>query len=348
MADPVELGLIGCGRIAQTAHLPALRKARGVRLTALCDVRPRVAETIAARYGIDRVYHNVEDLLGDPRVAAVLVAVPDRLHVDVAARSLRAGKHVLVEKPIGTTVREAEPLLQLAAERGLVLQVGAMKRHDPGIAFAQSFIRDRVGQILSFDARYCVSRFRPGFEATLFEPLIVEGTPDERDVRYKLDRSRYLLVTHGAHVFDSIRFLLGDLDGLCARLERREDAYSWHGLARLTAGGLGHFELTVPVTGDWDEGFEVRGEEGSVSITTYFPFFRRPSTVRAFDGRRGEWTSPLCAESDPYVRQVEAFVDAIAGSSPVSPDAYDGVAALRIIETVERAVASGDWERVVA
>jgi predicted dehydrogenase len=236
--------------------------------------------------------------------------------------------------------------VDLAARQALRFQVGAMKRHDPGIEFARSFLDESLGRIVSFDIWYCVSRYRPGFEASLFSPFVVDGPPDERDIRHKEDRSRYLLLTHGAHVFDSLRFLLGEVEELNARLETQDGVFSWHGLVHLADGGLGHFELTVPVNGDWAEGFEIRGERGTVSIRTFFPFFLRPSEVRAFDLQRQEWRTPLCDESDPYVRQIEAFAKAVREGGPTSPNAADGLAALRLIETVERAVASRTWERV--
>jgi predicted dehydrogenase len=104
MNDVLRIGLVGCGRIAQTAHLPALEKARGVSVVALCDVRPQVARLIASRYAVDRFYDDLDAFLADRDIEAVLIAVPDRLHVEVATRALQAGKHVLLEKPIGVTV----------------------------------------------------------------------------------------------------------------------------------------------------------------------------------------------------------------------------------------------------
>jgi predicted dehydrogenase len=82
--------------------------------------------------------------------------------------ALKAGKHVLMEKPLAGTVAEAQELADLAAAAGLRLQTGAMKRHDPGLAFAKAHI-DRIGPILSFISYYRVmSSLRPATEATLF------------------------------------------------------------------------------------------------------------------------------------------------------------------------------------
>src|SRR5215218_6198769 len=98
MTQPVRLALVGCGRIAQVAHLPALEKADGVQLVAVSDPSRAVAEAVARRYGVASVT-DLARLLADETVEAVVVAAPDRFHHAIATEVLRAGKHVLVEKP---------------------------------------------------------------------------------------------------------------------------------------------------------------------------------------------------------------------------------------------------------
>ena len=113
MSNPVRVALIGCGRIAQVAHLPALEKADGVRLVAVSDPSAEVAESVARRYGVPSAYTDQEHVLADESVEGVIVAAPDRFHYPITAEALRAGKHVLVEKPLASTVAEAEALSDL-------------------------------------------------------------------------------------------------------------------------------------------------------------------------------------------------------------------------------------------
>lgn len=346
MSDDVVVGLIGCGRISRYAHVPGLMKADGIELRSVCDTTRPLAEAIGHRFGIERVFDDANDVLSDPEIEAVLVAVPDRFHVPLATAAVKAGKHVLVEKPLGLTLEECRSFVSLAQASGLKVQVGAMKRHDPGVEFARRFIREVVGHVVSFRCWYAVSIYRPAYETTLFPPPPVVSEPSPAEAAYKADKERYYLTTHGAHVFDMIRFLAGEPAGVTARLATPlEGSYSWHGLIDLAEGGLGHFELTVPVCRDWDEGFELYGEHGSVSIRTPFGFFMQPSEVRGFDGRRGEWRVPLLGDSNPWERQLESFAVAIRTNGPTSPDAEDGLAAVELIEATARSVQTGERVR---
>jgi predicted dehydrogenase len=343
MSDAVVVGLIGCGRISRYAHVPALMKAEGIELRSVCDARRPLAEAIGRRFGIERVLADANDVLSDPEIEAVLIAVPDRSHVQLATAAIEAGKHVLVEKPLGVSSQECRPFAALARASGLKVQVGAMKRHDPGFEFARRFIREVVGEVLSFRCWYGVSTYRSDYEATLFPPHPEGSEPPPAEAAYRADKESYYLTTHGAHVFDIIRFLAGEPSGVTARLATPgEGRYTWHGLIDLVAGGLGHFELTIPVSRGWDEGFELYGANGSVSVRTPFGFFMQPSEVRAFDGARGEWRVPVLGDSNPWERQLESFAVAIRTGGPVSPDAEDGLAAVELIEATARSVRTGE------
>jgi predicted dehydrogenase len=134
----INLGLVGCGRISQAAHLPAIAKANNVRLSGVCDQSPSLAEAMARRYDVRR-YSAVEDILNSDS-EAVMLAVPDRLHVPLARAAIEAGKHVFVEKPLATNVSEAESLSENLLRSSVKLQVGNMKRFDPGVQFARDIL----------------------------------------------------------------------------------------------------------------------------------------------------------------------------------------------------------------
>ncbi len=168
MSDPVRLALVGCGRIAQVAHLPAVEKAEGVELVAVCDPSGAVARSVARRYGVAAAYTDQGSVWADGSVEAVIITAPDRFHHGLATEALRAGRHVLVEKPLAASVPEAEDLVGLVDRTGLTLQVGAMKRHDQGVQYARRFIAERLGGARSFSAWYRIGDLRPGIEATLF------------------------------------------------------------------------------------------------------------------------------------------------------------------------------------
>ena len=94
MSDPVRLALVGCGRIAQVAHLPAVEKAEGVELVAVCDPSAAVAGSVAGRYGLSAAYTDHGSVFADGSVEAVLIAAPDRFHHGLATEALRAGRTI--------------------------------------------------------------------------------------------------------------------------------------------------------------------------------------------------------------------------------------------------------------
>ena len=342
--DAVRLGVIGCGRIAQVAHFPALDKADGIEVVVVCDQSEQVARAVAARYGIGAYVTEAAEVLENPQVEAVLIAVPDRFHRELAEAALRAGKHVLVEKPLASTVEEARQLVGVQAETGLTLQVGSMKRHDPGLSFACDFVAaGRLGEVRSFHAWYRIGTIRPGVEATLFPRTFADERVRQVEAGFKADRARYLLATHGAHIFDTIRYLLGDDDIRSVTVAHRDFGrdQTWNILVTLVSGAIGTIGIVVDVPGDGAEGIEVFGSEGQLRVDTHFPFFRRASDVWAFNAKEGSATVPVFADTDPYERQAEAFARAVRGAVVAKPDARDGLAAVRLIAAVGESAATG-------
>lgn len=92
MSHPVRLALIGCGRIAQVAHLPAMEKADGVQLIAVADPSAAVAGEVARRFGVETTCTDAADILADPAVEGVVITAPDRFHFSIARQALEAGK----------------------------------------------------------------------------------------------------------------------------------------------------------------------------------------------------------------------------------------------------------------
>jgi predicted dehydrogenase len=337
-APPLRLGVIGCGRIAQVAHLPAVAKSAAVELVAVCDPSPVLAGAVSHRYSVPGMASAADLLALD--LEAVLVAVPDRFHKDIGCAALAAGRHVLMEKPAAVTAAEAEDLAALADKAGLKVQIGAMRRHDPGLQHARSALAD-LGpvQLATFWYRL-PSALRRSTEAALFPPVTVDEQVTSAESAFKADRESYLLRTHGAHVFDAVRYLLGPAAGVRAELFRGGADLHWQGTIQAAAAPA-TFTISANVHADYSEGIEIFAAQGQVSIRSYFPFYRRPSTVRVFREAALAWTEPDYGAVDPYQRQLEAFARAIREDGPTDPDASDGAAALRLIEASAASAAAG-------
>jgi len=223
MSDPtaadnsLRVGVLGCGPVAQAAHFEACRKAENAELYALCDVADDLRERMAAVHRPRAQYADYDALLADPAVDAVLVATADAFHVPAARKAVAAGKHVLVEKPLGTDLEACIDLRDRVEEAGVVLQVGHMKRFDPGLEFARTFIEERLGDLFAFKAWYADSTHRYDMtDAT--QPVIVESEQANAPAEDpKADLAHYYMRAHGSHLFDTTRFLGGPLTAVRAR-----------------------------------------------------------------------------------------------------------------------------------
>jgi len=329
----VRLGVVGAGRIAQVAHLPAIAKATGVELVAISDPSPALANGVAARYGVEPFTDT--DRLLDLDLDAVVIATPDRFHHPLGIAALEAGKHVLMEKPLASTSAEARELADLAAAKGLKLQTGSMRRHDPGLVFARSRL-PKIGRILSLNAWYRVmAALRPPTEGTLFPPLVVDPQVRQVESTFKVDRERYQLATQGAHVFDGIEVFGGPATWVAARVGRVANDYTWHGVAGMrNSDGLISFEISTDVHGEWAEGMEIYGEHGHISTRTRFPFFRHASEVEVHIEGEGISLVPHFGDTNPFELQVESFARAILDDTPTNPTSEAGVRAVQWIEAV--------------
>src|SRR5206468_998718 len=97
-------------------------------------------------------------------------------------------------------------------------------------------------------------------------PAPIEAAEGPRLDQHKVDKERYYLATHGAHLFDVIRFLLGEPTHVTARHVVRGAIHVWHGVIDLASGALVHFELVVSVPAPWSEGLTIYGESGNLSL----------------------------------------------------------------------------------
>src|SRR6266446_5814927 len=167
----LRIGVLGCGPISQIAHFDACRKARNAELYAICDLAEDLLQKMAAVHDPRVTYSDLDEMLADPEVEAVIIGTADQFHVPLCRKVLAAGKPVLVEKPLGVTIEECEELRGSLRKQGLVLQIGHNRRFDPGIAFAKDFIEKEVGELIAFRSWYCDSTFRYTMTDNL-QPLI--------------------------------------------------------------------------------------------------------------------------------------------------------------------------------
>ena len=343
----LRVGVLGCGPIAQFAHLEACRKARNAELYALCDLADDLLARMAAIHEPRVTYRDYAAMLADPLVEAVIIAVADQYHVPLCRMAIEAGKHVLVEKPLGVHVEECEALRRSLEGTPLVLRIGNNRRFDPGLAFAERFIRDEIGPIMALKAWYYDSTSRYTMTDNL-QPIPTASASARRpEGNPKADKRRYLMLTHGSHLLDTARFLGGPIEAVRARLVEKFDAWCWFIGVDYAGGAAGHLDLIIPIRGDFEEGFQVFGEGGSAQGKVFLPWYHKSSVVECFSARDRQYRRPLGEDAHSYKLQIEAFADTILHAAPPRGATLDdGVAAMRAMVAVARSVESGESVRL--
>jgi predicted dehydrogenase len=148
--DPVTVGVVGCGHVARK-HLGALRRLKDIRVVAVCDP-DRAAREAAARGAGARAYANLGAMLEAPRPDVLHVLTPPQSHSEIALAALRAGCHLLVEKPLAMTPGQADEMIRVARAAGVQLGVCHNFLFEPGVMRALALLRaGALGRLVSVD-----------------------------------------------------------------------------------------------------------------------------------------------------------------------------------------------------
>jgi predicted dehydrogenase len=148
---PIRFGVIGCGAIGQRRHIPEIVNNKNAELVALCDINVERVEEVANKFGARETYTDHREMLKNADIDAVVVGTPNYLHAAQTIDALKAGKHVLVEKPMATTRQEAKAMIAAAAKAKKFLMVGQNQRlMAPHVKAREILASGRIGKILSF------------------------------------------------------------------------------------------------------------------------------------------------------------------------------------------------------
>lgn len=149
----IKIGIIGCGKITEVRHAPEYAENPNCQLTAFFDTVPEKAQAMARQYG-GKVYDSVEALLASD-VDAVSVCTANRFHGQISVQALRAGKHVLCEKPMATTPEDCEAMVAAARETGKYLMIGLNQRLARAHVKAKELLDSgEMGELLAFETHF--------------------------------------------------------------------------------------------------------------------------------------------------------------------------------------------------
>lgn len=335
----LRIGILGLGAISQSAHLEAARRCKNVKLVAICDVAEDLLKQMATVHHVPKTYTDYDAMLSDEEIDAVVLGIAHEFHVPCAIKALKSGKHVLVEKPLGLSLKECLELKKVVEETGLILQVGNMKRFDGAIRFARDFIHDKMGEMLTFNAWYCDNAYRYTTCDNVMPIIEKSNASIPSSFKKQHDPFAYNLVTHGSHLVDTARYLAGEIESVQASYREKYGQVTFQVNTYYKSGAIGNLDLTVAVKMDWHEGFFVYGENGSVVAKTYNPWYFMASDVEVFDASDMQYHRPHCPDGHFYKLQMEGFADTILNHTPMNgANIDDGIAAMRALCAISQSV----------
>jgi predicted dehydrogenase len=356
--SPLRVGVIGLGEVAQVVHLPILESLPHLyEVAAVTDISPALRKLMGDRYGVERRYTDTREMVADAALDCVLVLNSDEYHTESVVAALDAGLHVLVEKPMCLSPREAEEIIEARDKADRVVMVGYMRRFAPAFEAAKERLAS-LGRINYARVHDIIGRnqlmidqtarvVRPGDvpQAAIEErwargaTLVKEALGDVDPV---LGGTYRLLCGLGSHDLSAMRELLGRPRRVAAARQWRDGGYI---AAMLEYDDfVAVYETGVDDQVRFDAHLEVYGDLAELRVQYDTPYIRHlPTTlvVKETDGDGYRETVLRPHLKDPYTHELEHFHAAVTGDRQVKTTPEDYVADMELFVEIVRAIEHG-------
>jgi predicted dehydrogenase len=331
--EPVRWGILSTARIGRSKVVPGMMKSSHCKIVAVASRSVAAAREMADELGIPDAYGSYEALLATPGIEAVYNPLPNHLHVPMTLAAARAGKHVLCEKPVALTAREAAELKDVPP--GILIAEAFMIRHHPQWLAARDLIRSgEIGELRAVNV------------------LFSYFNDDPQNVRNRADIGGGGLYDIGCYAIVSGRLLFeADPARVAGMIDRdpvfRTDRLS-SGLADFGAGR--HLTFTVSTQLVPYQRVQALGTKGRIEIQ--IPYNAPPDEATRIFVDNGASPADRSARTvefpacDQYQLQAEAFSRAVRGVEPLAYGVDDAVMNMRILDALYRAGETGLWEKV--
>lgn len=320
MAEPLRIGILGAAHIAPAALVEPARVVEGVEIAGVAARDPERARAFAAQHGIPRVAASYDALLADPGLDAIYNPLPAALHAHWTIRALRAGKHVLCEKPFASNAGEAEQMARAAEETGLVLVEAFHWRYHPLAERVLGIVRSgALGRLRRLAGEFTVGHLPPG------------------DIRFDLSLGGGATMDLGCYPIHWLRTVAGT-EPEVLRAEARQgppgvDVYMSAEL-RFPDGVAGRITCAMePGTRLW-AALEVEGDTGRMRVVN--PLAPHRGHAIEIEDAAGARSESVPGETT-YVHQLRGFLARVRDGTPVPNPLSDAIANMRVIDAVYRA-----------
>ncbi|HOJ48095.1 MAG TPA: Gfo/Idh/MocA family oxidoreductase, partial [Bacillota bacterium] len=192
----IKVAIIGCGTIANNAHIPAYMANPDAEIKYFCDIIPERAKAAVEKYNCGIAITDYKEILADPEVEAVSVCTPNKMHSTITIDCLKAGKHVLCEKPAARNYTEALAMQEAQHKYGKVLNIGVVNRFNAAVNKLREMIqRGDLGEVYHVYVSFRAHRSIPGLGGAFTTKEIAGGG---------------VLIDWGVHYLDIVMYCCGD------------------------------------------------------------------------------------------------------------------------------------------
>ena len=316
-ASPIRIGVLGAAAIVPMALTNPARAVREVQVTAIAARDPKRAQRFARKHHIPHVHQTYDALLADPDIDAIYNPLPNSLHAEWTIRALRAGKHVLCEKPFASNAQEAEEMAKTARETRLVLSEAFAYRYHPLTARVKEIISSgEIGKIRHIEAQFCFL------------------LPSTNNIRFKYELAGGALMDCGCYPVSLIRHLT-EAEPTVLRAEARLFAAQVD--HKMTAdlsfadGRTSHLVCDMLSPKLFSSFLRIEGDSGKLRvINPYHPHWFHWLTVQGVQGTRRLHVR----EANAYALQLRAFAQAIRREIRLNTDPTDAIGNMRVIDAI--------------
>lgn len=339
----IGFGIIGCGMIAKF-HSKAVADIRGAKVTACFDMHPASADRLAAEIGC-KAYYDLDAMLADPAVDVVTICTPSGAHMEPAVKAAKAGKHVIVEKPLEITLSRCDAIIKACDQAGVTLSTIFPSRfYDSSKLLKEAIDSGRFGRLTVGDAYVKWFRTQQYYDSGAWR-----GT-------WKLDGGGALM-NQAIHSVDLLAWLMGPVAELSARtatlahqnIEVEDVAMA---TLRFANGALGVIEATTAAYPGALKRIEVHGSEGSVVLEEEdlktWTFAKPTKRDQAIAEKMANRTQSGGGAGDPaaighhgHMLQFKDVIDAIKKGRKPAIDGPEGRRSVEIILAIYKAAETG-------
>lgn len=315
----IRIGVLGAARIVPTSLIRPAAKLSEVTVAAIAARDQQRARRFADQHGVERVHRDYESLIEDPDLDAVYIALPNSHHAIWSERALRAGKHVLCEKPLAASAEEAARVAHAAAETGLVLCEAMHYRFHPVAKRIKQIVNSgQLGRIERVEAFLCVPPIAPG------------------NIRLKFELAGGATMDLGCYLVDVLRFLTEEepkvTSAKAARASDQIDRWMQADF-EFPSGCTGHTFCSLRSLTVWKTRLNLYGDAGNLCVSN--PFLPHLFGHRLdLQNGRGEKQRERLTKEPTYDFQLLAFRDAVIRGTPLPFDVQDALANLRVIDEI--------------